>query len=73
MSSPDPFNRGINNCNNGEWLWGYSATQDDSYGAYTMNFKDKSLDGYGSLCVDPYFVENYHDNDYRMDLFQDWG
>ena len=29
-----------------------------------MNFKDKSLDGYGSLCVDPYFVENYHDNDY---------
>jgi hypothetical protein len=67
------YKSGFNNCNNGEWLWGYSATQDDSDGAYTMNFKDKSLDGYGSLCVDPYFVENYHDNDYRKDLFQDWG
>ena len=67
------YKSGFNNCNNGEWLWGYSATQDDNDGAYTMNFKDKSLDGYGSLCVDPYFVENYHDNDYRKDLFQDWG
>ena len=67
------YKSGFNSCTNGEWLWGYSATQDDNDAAYTMYFKDKSMDGYGSLCVDPYFVENFSDDDYRKDLFQNWG
>lgn len=67
------YKSGFNNCNNGEWLWGYSATQDDQDAAYNYYFMDKSMDGYGSLCVDPYFVENFSDDDYRKDLFQEWG
>lgn len=67
------YKSGFNDCTNGEWLWGYSATQDDNDAAYNMYFKDNSLEGYGSLCVDPYFVENFIDGDYRKDLFQSWG
>lgn len=67
------YKSGFNNCSNGEWLWGYSATQDDNDAAYNYYFKSKSMEGYGSLCVDPYFVENFADGDYRKDLFQEWG
>lgn len=67
------YKSGFNNCNNKEWLWGYSATQDDNGAAAIYLFKDKSMDGYGSLCVDPYFVDNFSDNDYRKDLYLEWG
>lgn len=73
LMSEAEFKGGFGDCSNKEWLWSYHSTIDDNMQAYVYYFKDNSMDGYGSLCVDPYFVDNYSDNDYRKDLFQTWG
>lgn len=63
----------FNLVSNEECMWGYSATLDDNGCAYVGYFKDNSLDGYGSLCVDPHFAMLFSADDWRGDYFKQWG
>ncbi len=69
------YKGGFNDCTNPEWIWSYSSTIEDNSPSYIFHFKDNTTSGsyYGCLCMDPYFLKNYADNDYRKDLFQTWG
>ena len=67
------YKEGFNDYNNKEWLWAYTSTLDDCDGATVGWFKCNSLNGYGSLCVDPNFAAKFSEGDYRGDLFKQWG
>lgn len=75
LMSEAEYKAGFNDCSNKEWMWGYSSTIDDNFPSYIFHFKDNTTDGsyYGPLCMDPNFMSNFGENDYRADLFQQWG
>lgn len=75
LMTEEEYKSGFSNCANKEWIWGYSSTIDDSFPSYIFHFKDNTTDGsyYGPLCMDPNFMKNFAENDYRADLFQTWG
>lgn len=73
LMTESEYKQGFNDYNNKEWLWAYTSTLDDCDGATVGWFKCNSLNGYGSLCVDPNFAKKFSADDYRGDLFTQWG
>ena len=73
LMTESEYKQGFNDYTNKEWLWAYTSTLDDNDGATVGWFKCNSLNGYGSLCVDPNFAAKFSEDDYRGDLFKQWG
>lgn len=73
LMSEKEYLSGFNSCDNKEWMWGLTTTEDDNMPAYVFNFKDcVTSDAYTSLNTDPYFKAMFQDGDYRKDMFN-WG
>lgn len=64
------YESGFNDYNNGEWLWSFVPTMDDSWPSTIFDFRDATDNEncYNSLCVDPYFLTYFEKGDYRADL-----
>ncbi len=75
LMTEEEYKGGFNDCSNKEWIWAYSSTIDDNFPSYIFHFKDNTTKGayYGPLCMDPNFMSHFAENDYRADLFQQWG
>lgn len=73
LMTENEYKEGFNDYTNQEWLWAYTSTLDDCDGAYVGWFMSNSLNGYGSLCVDPNFADKFSEDDYRGDLYKQWG
>lgn len=65
------YKSGFNKVNK-EWLWSYVPNEpmsDDNLASSVFEFKDATTPNeYNSLCVDPNFIKNFEDGDYRKDL-----
>lgn len=71
LMTEEEYKSGFNDYSNGEWMWSLSCTVDDNTPCYNFHFKDCTTSGsyYTSFNVDPNFLENFEDGDYRRDLF----
>jgi hypothetical protein len=64
------YKSGFNSVDNKEWIWGHPQTPDQSNASYTFYFWDTTTNGsyYYSYNLDPHFLVNFDDGDYRKSL-----
>ncbi|MFY0255766.1 RagB/SusD family nutrient uptake outer membrane protein [Chitinophaga sp. 30R24] len=73
LMSGDDYNKGFNDINNGEWIWGHAQTPNQSNASYNFHYLDVSSPAsyYQSFMADPYFLNFFDSADVRFRLF-DW-
>ena len=73
LMSGDDYNKGFNDLNNVEWIWGHGQTPNQSNASYNFHFLDVSTPAayYQSFMADPYFKNFFDSADVRFRLF-DW-
>jgi tetratricopeptide (TPR) repeat protein len=62
------YKSGFNSVDNKEWIWGQPQTPDQSNASYTFYYWDTTYPGYFSYNLDPHFLDNFNDGDYRKSL-----
>ncbi|MBC9928833.1 RagB/SusD family nutrient uptake outer membrane protein [Chitinophaga qingshengii] len=72
LMSGDDYNKGFNDVNNPEWIWGQPQTPNQNVAASTFNFLDVStpVAYYKSFKADPWFQGYFDSTDVRFRLFQ---
>jgi hypothetical protein len=70
LMGEDEYKAGFNSVDNKEWIWGHPQTPDQSNASYTFHFWDTTTEGsyYYSYNLDPHFLANFDDGDYRKSL-----
>jgi starch-binding outer membrane protein, SusD/RagB family len=65
------YNKGFNDVNNSEWIWGHPEIPSQSDGSYSFHFLDVSSSSsyYYSYMADPLFGELFEAGDIRKTLF----
>lgn len=73
LMSGDDYNKGFNDLNNAEWIWGHGQTPNQSSASYNFHYLDVSSPAsyYQSFMADPYFKNFFDSADVRFRLF-DW-
>lgn len=71
LMSGDDYNKGFNDLNNTEWIWGHGQTPNQSNASYNFHFLDVSTPAayYQSFMCDPYFQNFFDSSDVRFRLF----
>ncbi|MCW3465369.1 RagB/SusD family nutrient uptake outer membrane protein [Chitinophaga nivalis] len=72
LMSGDDYNKGFNDVNNVEWIWGHGQTPNQSNASYNFNYLDVSSAAsyYYSFMADPFFKDNFTQGDVRTRLFE---
>ncbi|WP_199417181.1 RagB/SusD family nutrient uptake outer membrane protein [Chitinophaga silvatica] len=73
LMSGDDYNKGFNDLNNVEWIWGHGQTPNQSNASYNFHYLDVSSPAsyYQSFMADPFFKNFFDSSDVRFKLF-DW-
>ncbi|MDR3118763.1 MAG: RagB/SusD family nutrient uptake outer membrane protein [Mediterranea sp.] len=70
LMGEEEYKAGFNSVDNKEWIWGHPQTPEQSNASYTFHYWDTTTSGsyYYSYNLDPHFLDNFDDNDYRKSI-----